>query len=154
MAVALAAWNGPQAGGLPAHQFPAGINPQSCPNYPNCDNPLVAISASSPSAPAGYAAPQPQWNSAPAQAHNNYQPNALWNAPQAQQQYQPQPQWNSAPAQPQWNQHQQQQQQDNGQWNAQNPQVNGEYTGDGDYRGEGLQESGAFGDNSNMIHHN
>ncbi|XP_015603235.1 uncharacterized protein LOC107271577 [Cephus cinctus] len=34
-------WNAPHSAGNPASagaQYPAGVNPQSCPNYPQCDN--------------------------------------------------------------------------------------------------------------------
>ncbi|KAK9730289.1 Cuticle protein CPCFC [Popillia japonica] len=49
-AFALGAWHGPLAGGVPAHQFPAGVSPQACPNYPNCNNPAVAAAPNAPGA--------------------------------------------------------------------------------------------------------
>lgn len=114
-ACASAAYNGPLAGGLPAHQYPAGVSPQACPNFPHCTNPAVAAN---PAAPAAYAAPAynqiPAYNAAPA-AYNHGA-------------------YNPAPAhyggQPGY---------------GQKALDNGEYTGDGDYKGEGLLESGAFG---------
>lgn len=44
--VSHAAYHGPLAGGLPASLYPAGVNPQSCPNYPHCANPAVAVAGS------------------------------------------------------------------------------------------------------------
>ncbi|KAL3286389.1 hypothetical protein HHI36_000898 [Cryptolaemus montrouzieri] len=43
LAVANSAYTGPFAGNQPASQFPAGVDPQSCPNYPVCENPSVAV---------------------------------------------------------------------------------------------------------------
>ncbi|GJQ86793.1 hypothetical protein Trydic_g5584 [Trypoxylus dichotomus] len=108
-AVALAGWNGPLAGGVPAHQFPAGVSPQACPNYPNCNNPAVAVSPNA-------AAPYPG-------AYNPgaYNPGAYNPGAQNPGAYNP------------------------GAYNGGNALDNGEYTGDGDYRGEGLAESGAYG---------
>lgn len=101
-----------------AAKYPAGVDPALCPDFPNCNNELLhgAKSAAStlpihenplwnahavPGVPTTLtpAAPQPQWNSAPAA-----QPQ--WNAAPQQQQWNAapvQPQWNAAPAQPQWN---------------------------------------------------
>lgn len=138
MAVAIAAYNGPLAGGAPASQFPAGIDPASCPNFPNCDNPLVAIS-NDPQSVAQFqpAAPQPQYQQA---AQPRYQPQYQQPAPQYQQpapQYQqaPQPisqynpvlpnQYQAAP-QPQYSP------------DVQNALDQGKYIGDGDYHGEGV----------------
>lgn len=107
-AVGSAVWTGPLAGGLPASQFPAGVSPQACPNYPNCNNPALAAN---PSAPAPY-------NSAP--QYNPYQGAPQYNA------------YNPSPV-PQYNP------------GLQSALDSGVYTGDGDYRGEGLAESGAYG---------
>lgn len=112
---ALAVYNGPLAGGLPASLYPAGVDPQACPNFPNCANPAVAAY---PNAPAqnnwGSPQPQPQWTQQPQPAYNNYN------------NYNP-------PAVPQWNP------------SNQNALDRGEYTGDGDYHGEGLAEALAPG---------
>lgn len=123
MAVATAVWNGPLAGGVPASQFPAGVSPHACPNYPNCANPAVAASPQA-AAPLGhYGGQQNQWNNPAPQQWNN--PAPQWNQQQGGQ-------WNNAPAVPQWN-------------GYQSPLDRGEYTGDGDYHGEGLAEAGAYG---------
>ena len=37
-------YRGPLAGGQPASLYPAGVDPQACPNFPHCSSPLVAIS--------------------------------------------------------------------------------------------------------------
>uniref|UniRef100_A0A1B6CST7 Cuticle protein CPCFC domain-containing protein n=1 Tax=Clastoptera arizonana TaxID=38151 RepID=A0A1B6CST7_9HEMI len=37
-------------------EWPAGLNPATCPNYPYCDNAIVAL-YNSPPAPVAYAAP-------------------------------------------------------------------------------------------------
>ncbi|CAH0551878.1 unnamed protein product [Brassicogethes aeneus] len=106
VAMSSAVWNGPLAGGVPAHQYPAGVSPQACPNFPNCANPAVAAQ---PNAPA------PAWNGAPAQQWNQGGYNPA-----------PVPQYNNANA-------------------GLSPLDRGEYTGDGDWHGEGLSESGAYG---------
>lgn len=113
MAAATAVWNGPLAGGVPAAQYPAGVSPQACPNFPHCTNPAVAATPNAP-APAipygGYAGQYGgQYGGAPA-----------YNAPY------------NAPAVPQYG-------------GYQSALDKGEYTGDGDYHGEGLAESGAYG---------
>ena len=93
----------------PAAQYPAGVDPSSCPSYPNCDN--AALHNQQPHN-AG------QWNPAPAQQQwnapnswNNQQDDgqwhddtAQWNSHDNSGQYNPAPapQWNAAPAQ-QWN---------------------------------------------------
>ncbi|CAH0551881.1 unnamed protein product [Brassicogethes aeneus] len=163
LAVAIAAYNGPQAGGQPAAQFPAGIDPASCPNFPVCDNPLVAISQG-PHARA-YQQAQPQYQQQPQQY-------------QAPQQYQQQPaqQYQQQPAAPQYQQFapaqqyqarqpqpQPQQSLPISQYNpvlasqyqpaqsqqytpeVQNALDQGKYIGDGDYHGEGLAEALAPG---------
>ncbi|KAL1497559.1 hypothetical protein ABEB36_008500 [Hypothenemus hampei] len=130
----LAVYNGPLAGGLPASLYPAGVSPQACPNFPNCANPAVAAN---PTAPAGnqWGAPQQnQWN----------QPQPAWNPqPQPAWTQQPQPQWNAQP-QNNWNNWNPQ---PVPQWNPgnQNALDRGDYTGDGDYHGEGLAEALAPG---------
>lgn len=74
-----------------AAQFPAGVDPSACPNYPNCDNARLH----------NQPAPQ-QWN-APAQQQQWNAPQPQWNAaPQQQQWNAPQPQWNAAPQQQSW----------------------------------------------------
>lgn len=149
MAIAAPAYNGPLAGGLPAAQFPAGVNPQACPNYPNCENPAVAVSQGPVSQynaiPTEYKpqfAPQ-QYNAAPRYTQPQYAPQPQQYAPQPQQyapqpqQYAPQPQQFApqyAPApQPQYNPQ------------TQGALDRGEYIGDGDYHGEGLAEALAPG---------
>ncbi|XP_063919244.1 uncharacterized protein LOC135134481 [Zophobas morio] len=73
IAVVVGVWNGPLAGGVPAHQFPAGISPQACPNFPHCSNPSVAAN---PNAPAPYNSnPVPQYNGYnPGQQYGGYNP--------------------------------------------------------------------------------
>nr|XP_022921207.1 drebrin-like protein [Onthophagus taurus] len=150
LAVANCAWNGPLAGGAPASSVPAGISEAACPNYPHCTNPSVAVEPNSPAQPQSqYQQYQPQYQQPQYQSHQpQYQPQQQYQS-QPQQQYQPQPQYQSQPQQyqPQPQQYQQQPQQN--QYNSGNHNENvllsGEYTGDGDYRGEGLAESGAFG---------
>ncbi|ENN70638.1 hypothetical protein YQE_12583, partial [Dendroctonus ponderosae] len=44
-------YQGPLAGGQPASLYPAGINPQSCPNYPDCSNPLYQAPVAATPAP-------------------------------------------------------------------------------------------------------
>lgn len=100
VAVAVAVYNGPLAGGVPASLYPAGVSPQACPNFPHCTNPALAANPNAPAPPAAYApAPYGQYNPQP--AYNGGYNNAL---------------------------------------------DSGVYTGDGDYHGEGLAESGAYGD--------
>ncbi|XP_060525901.1 calcium-binding protein P-like [Cylas formicarius] len=120
-------YRGPLAGGQPASLYPAGVDPQLCPNFPHCSNPLVAI---------GQSAPQQYAQNAP-QQYQQYQ--------QPQQQYQSQPQY-----QPQPQQYQPQQYAPNQQQQQYSPEIQqrldrGEYIGDGDYRGEGLAEALAPG---------
>ncbi|KAK9730290.1 Cuticle protein CPCFC [Popillia japonica] len=108
-AFALGAWHGPLAGGVPAHQFPAGVSPQACPNYPNCNNPAVAAA---PNAPGAYPGAYNQGAYNPGAYNGGYNAGA----------YNP------------------------GAYNGGNNALdNGQYTGDGDYHGEGLAESGAYG---------
>lgn len=134
MAAASAGWNGPLAGGVPAHQFPAGVSPQACPNYPNCNNPAVAAH---PDAAAAYGG---AWNG----GHNNgaWNNGGGWNGGNNGA-------WNGG-NNGAWNGG------NDGQWNGghnggdgayrpNNALDSGDYTGDGDYRGEGLSESGAYG---------
>lgn len=73
MAAAVAVYNGPLAGGVPASLYPAGVSPQACPNFPHCTNPALAAN---PNAPAPYAAPAQygQYNAGP---QYNGNPNAL-----------------------------------------------------------------------------
>ncbi|XP_071448531.1 cuticle protein 1-like [Hetaerina americana] len=40
-----------------ADRYPAGLSPALCPNYPHCDNALIALHSSNPSAVTPYAAP-------------------------------------------------------------------------------------------------
>lgn len=110
MAAASASWNGPLAGGLPAHQYPAGVSPQACPNFPNCANPALAAN---PNAPA------PAYNPGAYSPHNQGGYNNGGFGPGFTGAYAP----GSAVE-------------------------SGQYTGDGDYRGEGLAESGAYGAHS------
>lgn len=124
MAVAAAVYNGPLAGGQPAHLYPAGVSPQACPNFPNCNNPAVAAN---PQQPTNNWAPQNQWN-APAQS--NWNNGGQWNNNNGWNQGN---QWNSAPV-PQYG------------GNDVTARLNrGEYVGDGDYHGEGLAEALAPG---------
>lgn len=104
----------------PPARYPAGVDPASCPNFPHCGNPNTVIGA----------------NGAPGGWGGNNANNGQWNGGANQ--------WNGGANQ--WNQggHQ-------GGWNGgnnvnANPVISGAYTGDGDYRGEGLQEAGAYGD--------
>jgi len=85
-------------------QYPAGVDPSKCPNFPICDN--AALHNQAPAHNQWnqqYQAPAPQqwnqWDQPKAQQWNqwNEQPQQ-WNA-------QPQ-QWNAQPAAPQWNAHQ------------------------------------------------
>lgn len=163
---ALSAYNGPLAGGQPAHQYPAGINPQACPNFPNCDNPALAANPNAP-------APQPHYTSQPIyQTGPAFHPGPVYQSPTA---YKAAPVYQSGPAfQPSYQQPQQvyqhqqvaapvyqdvyhqapqhQQQQHvspndpefTGEYAPKDAVDAGEYVGDGDYRGEGLKESGAF----------
>ncbi|KAH0998566.1 DNA translocase FtsK-like [Dendroctonus ponderosae] len=136
-------YQGPLAGGQPASLYPAGINPQSCPNYPDCSNPLVAISQNAApqyqqSAPQyqqpapQYQQPAPQYQQ-PAPQYPQYQaPVAATPAPVSQ--YNPvYPQQYAPAAQSQYSS------------DVQQRLDRGEYIGDGDYRGEGLAEALAPG---------
>lgn len=134
LALAKAAYNGPLAGGQPAAQYPAGIDPASCPNYPDCSSPFVAISGTPQARQLQYNV-QPQYNTAPQQY--NAAPQQYNAVPQQYNQYaqqpavyQPQPQ---VPSQRQYAPE------------IQNALDRGEYIGDGDYHGEGLAEAGAPG---------
>ncbi|KAL1497557.1 hypothetical protein ABEB36_008498 [Hypothenemus hampei] len=119
-------YRGPLAGGQPASLYPAGVNPQSCPNYPDCTNPLVAISQN---AAPQYAQSAPQY-AQPAQ-YSQYQQPA---APAPVSQYNPVYAQQYAPAsQSQYS------------TDVQQRLDRGEYIGDGDYRGEGLAEALAPG---------
>lgn len=122
-------------------QFPAGVNPALCPNFPVCDNarlhdPKAATTLpihdnplwnahAVPGVPTTLdAVPQPQWNTAPAQPQPqwNAAPQPQWNsAPQPQWNAAPQPQWNAAPAQHVWNFAPAHVQDQFSQWNYQQP---------------------------------
>ncbi|XP_022921218.1 uncharacterized protein [Onthophagus taurus] len=148
LAFAAAAWNGPLAGGVPAHQFPAGVSPESCPNFPNCNNPAVAVQANAGAHAGGWnAGNNGAWNGGNNGAWNggnngawNGGHNGGWNGGNNGA-------WNGG-NNGAWNGG------NNGGWNGgneggytpNNALDAGEYTGDGDYRGEGLQEAGAYGD--------
>ncbi|KAK9873967.1 hypothetical protein WA026_002318 [Henosepilachna vigintioctopunctata] len=157
LAVSNSAYTGPLAGGQPAAQFPAGLDPQSCPNYPICENPSVAANPvpisqyNSQYQPIQYS--QPQYNQAP-----QYQPQARYTSPQVPQFNLAQPapiqiprrHYNlAAPFTPNQAYNAVPQQYNNQQAQPQySPQIQealnrGEYIGDGDYHGEGLAESGA-----------
>ncbi|XP_050316400.1 uncharacterized protein LOC126750734 [Anthonomus grandis grandis] len=134
---ALAQYQGPLAGGQPASLFPAGVSPQSCPNYPDCSNPLVAISQNGP-APPQYSQQSQQYQ------QPQYQPQ-----PQYQQQYQPAAPVTPAPVS-QYNPVYPQQYAPTSAQRQYAPEVQqrldrGEYIGDGDYHGEGLAEALAPG---------
>ncbi|XP_019869082.1 uncharacterized protein LOC109597763 [Aethina tumida] len=138
VAVSLGAYNGPLAGGLPASQYPAGIDPASCPNFPNCDNPLVAISNDPQSRALFQAAPQQQYQPQ-LQYQPQYQPQYQQPAQLAQYQgavskYNPVlgSQYQATPTQ-QYSP------------DVQNALNEGKYIGDGDYHGEGLAEALAPG---------
>lgn len=140
-----AAYNGPLAGGLPAAQYPAGVSPQACPNYPNCANPAVAVSPNA--LPQQYAAApqyqQPQYQpAAPQYQQQQYQPAQYQPAAPQQPQYSPVSQYNPVFPQ-QYNQAPARQQQYSP--DVQNALDRGEYIGDGDYHGEGLAEALAPG---------
>lgn len=84
-----------------AARFPAGVDPSSCPSYPNCDNAALHNQQ-----PHNQWNPQPaanqwnQWNPTPAPSWNQQPAQQQWN----QWDHQPaQQQWNNAPAAPQWN---------------------------------------------------
>lgn len=100
----------------PQHQqaakYPAGVNPQDCPNFPICDNARLHNPHAQWQQPAQQwnapAAPQwNQWNAAPAaweddgqwkpEPVNQWADNGQWNA------HADNGQWNPAPAAPQWN---------------------------------------------------
>ncbi|XP_044746705.1 RNA polymerase II degradation factor 1-like [Coccinella septempunctata] len=148
LALSAGAYNGPLAGGQPASQFPAGIDPKACPNFPDCSSPLVAISQ---------AASLPGVQHDPLQQYSHYQQPAQQSARQyAPQQYNAVPQqYNPAPQQqynvPQYNHLPQQPQrvaqpaQPQYPPEIQNALDRGEYIGDGDYHGEGLAEAMAVG---------
>lgn len=171
LALSAGAYNGPLAGGQPASQFPAGIDPKACPNFPDCSSPLVAISqaaslpgvqhdplqqyshyqqpapqASRQFAPQQYS-PQPQQYNAIPQQYNQVPPQQYNSAPQQQYNPAPQQQYNV----PQYNQLSQQPQrvaqpaQPQYPPEIQNALDRGEYIGDGDYHGEGLAEANAVG---------
>ncbi|XP_076259408.1 uncharacterized protein LOC143195825 isoform X2 [Rhynchophorus ferrugineus] len=120
-------YNGPLAGGQPASLYPAGVSPQSCPNYPDCSNPLVAVQNSAPQ----YAPSAPQYPQ-PAQYSQYQAPAPVTPAPVSQynpvypQQYAPASRSQYSP-------------------DVQQRLDRGEYIGDGDYHGEGLAEALAPG---------
>ncbi|XP_045475737.1 DNA translocase FtsK-like [Harmonia axyridis] len=161
LALTSGAYNGPLAGGQPASQFPAGIDPKACPNFPDCSSPLVAISQAA-SLPGVQHDPLQQYShyQQPApQASRQFAPQQYNQAPQqynaAPQQYNQAPQqYNPAPQQqynvPQYNLPQQPQRvaqpaQPQYPPEIQNALDRGEYIGDGDYHGEGLAEAMAVG---------
>ncbi|XP_019868269.1 DNA-directed RNA polymerase II subunit RPB1-like isoform X2 [Aethina tumida] len=133
------------ASGQLAPQYPAGIDPASCPNYPNCENPLVALSQAPKPAQYSPVAPQftpvsqysavprytsPQYAAAPVQYASSPYQQSFAPAPAPQQysaalgpQYQGSPSKQYTPE-------------------VQNALDRGEYIGDGDYHGEGLSEAG------------
>lgn len=123
VAVALGAWNGPLAGGVPAHQYPAGVSPQACPNFPHCSNPALAANPDAP---------------APIYNQNAYNQNAYNPGPYAQHQ--------GGVGDAHFT----------GAYSPQGSAESGQYTGDGDYKGEGLPESGAYGPHckNNYIQYN
>lgn len=90
-----------------AAKFPAGVDPNKCPNFPICDNAVLHNQAPANhwnAQPQAYQA-QPQqwnqWNQQPAQPQ--WQPEQRWNQqPEDDGQYRPEPQWDAAPA-PKWN---------------------------------------------------
>ena len=83
-----------------AAKYPAGVDPNKCPNFPICDN--AALHNQAPAnhwnaQPYQAPAPQPQWNQWNQQPAQQWQPAPQqWNA-QPYQQPAPQ-QWNAAPA--------------------------------------------------------
>lgn len=85
-----------------AAKYPAGVDPNKCPNFPICDNAVLHGQAPAHNQwnaqPYQAPAPQPQWNQwnqQPAPQQWNHQPaQPQWNA----QPYQAAPQWNAAPA--------------------------------------------------------
>ncbi|KAK9873966.1 hypothetical protein WA026_002317 [Henosepilachna vigintioctopunctata] len=164
LALSTGAYNGPLAGGQPAAQYPAGIDPKSCPNFPSCSSPLVALSQAtslpgvqhdpsqlyrhyqqpSQQIPQQYSQVPQQYNQVPQQYNQIPQ---QYN-PVPQQQYnsipqpRPQPHQQFAPQQPQYAA---QPSQPKYSPEIQNALNRGEYIGDGDYHGEGLAESLAAG---------
>lgn len=150
MALASTAYNGPLAGGQPAAQYPAGVDPKACPNFPICGNPAVAVNQVPEST---NFAPQyqPQQYQAQAQYQPQYQAQAQYQPQyraqsQYQPQYQPQAQY-TAPVQHYNPAPQQYAQSKTSQYPAQIQDAlnRGEYIGDGDYHGEGLDEAQASG---------
>lgn len=166
LAVANSAYTGPLAGGQSAAQFPAGIDPQACPNYPICENPSVAVNQVAASA---YASPYqtPQYSQAQYAQPQYTQPQysqQQYAQPQYAQPQLVQSRYTSSPVQ-QYNPQQPAVQLQQRQYNLAQPQFapnqayksaqpqypshlqaaldRGEYIGDGDYHGEGLAESGA-----------
>ncbi|XP_030759464.1 uncharacterized protein LOC115884890 [Sitophilus oryzae] len=126
-------YNGPLAGGQPAALYPAGVNPQSCPNYPDCTNPLVAISQNA--APQYQQPQQPQYQQPQQPQYQQYQqPQAAPVTPAPVSQYNPVYAQQYAPA-------------SRSQYapDVQQRLDRGEYIGDGDYHGEGLAEALAPG---------
>ncbi|XP_066262513.1 uncharacterized protein [Euwallacea similis] len=147
-------YQGPLAGGQPASLYPAGVNPQSCPNYPDCTNPLVAISQDAApqyaQAATQYQQPAPQYQQPVQYQQVSYFSEIIifQNFTIAFLQYQ-----TSAPATPspvsQYNPvySQQYAPASHSQYSSDVQQRldRGEYIGDGDYRGEGLAEALAPG---------
>ncbi|KXJ82119.1 circumsporozoite protein [Aedes albopictus] len=94
----------------PQHQeaarFPAGVNPQACPSYPNCDN--AALHNQNPVSTHANNHWNPNWNAQPAAPAWNAQPAApSWNPQPAAHSWNPQPaapSWNPQPAAHSWNQ--------------------------------------------------
>ncbi|XP_076257638.1 uncharacterized protein LOC143194805 [Rhynchophorus ferrugineus] len=119
---------------LPA-QYPAGVDPKSCPNYPDCSNPLVAVQTAD-KAQQYNAEPQYQTQQFPAQPQYQqpqYQQPQYQQPQQYQSQYtQPQQYQQPAPVAPAQSQYSP---------DVQQRLDRGEYIGDGDYHGEGLQEA-------------
>lgn len=75
-------------------QYPAGVDPAKCPNFPICDNAALHSKETN-----HWNQPQ-QWQPAPQQWNQQPAPQQ-WNQPQ---QWQPAPQqWNQQPAPQQWN---------------------------------------------------
>ncbi|XP_055917454.1 activating signal cointegrator 1 complex subunit 2 homolog [Eupeodes corollae] len=130
-----------------AGQFPAGVDPSKCPNFPICDN--AALHGQQPSSAPSWNQQQPsqsQWNQP--QQHQqqqqqqwNPQPEPQWNQPKSQQWNQPQPQQWNQPQPQQWNQQPQQQPQQS--WNSapyqapSNHLQNGQDSSENDINGPG-----------------
>lgn len=178
----MCAYNGPLAGGVPAHQYPAGISPEACPNFPNCDNPSLAANPNVPiqkyQLVNSKQAFQPNYQSVPQtyqqqgvptyqtyedpQTYQAYQrasvnPAPVHQAPVQQQApvsqgsfYQsgvapiPSVPYPSNYVQPTQKQVSRNDPEYTGAYAPKDALDAGEYIGDGDYRGEGLDEAEAF----------